>query len=301
MIISKLYFKKIILTFISLFIYSSLFGLSKQQTDKLLFYNKVLLVISKARSESYAKKVILDPRVKINTKLILLNIDQPNIKNYMRNSLSKRAVDKGLRFLRKYKHKFNEVEKRYSVDKEIILAILYIETNFNLKKANYNVFNAYLNLSFADHPYYLDKGLKLIGKKYKHLSNRKLKVKKERFIRVSKNKSKWALNELKILIEVSKKLKKPILNIKGSFAGAMGYPQFIPSSYMRYAVDGNGDKFIDLFNIYDAIESVANYLQSVGYRQKDLKSKKLAIYDYNHNTNYVNFVLEYAKIVKRIK
>jgi membrane-bound lytic murein transglycosylase B len=298
---SKLAFNKIIPTFIiSLFIYSPLFSLSKQQKNKLKVYNKVLIAISEKTSKSYAEKLILNPKVRINKKLILLNIDQPNSKKYMRDSLNKKALYKGIKFLKKYKHKFNETEKNYSIDKEVILAILYIETNFNLRKAKYNVFNAYLSLTFADHPQYLKQNLKIISRKYRHLSKKKLKIKKEKLIKDSKRRAKWALNELKMLIEVAKKLKRPVLSIKGSFAGAMGYPQFIPSSYMNYAVDGNGDKFIDLFNIYDAIESVANYLRSVGYKSKNLKSKKTALYHYNHNIDYVNFVLEYAKRIKKI-
>lgn len=55
------------------------------------------------------------------------------------------------------------------------------------------------------------------------------------------------------------------LNLKGSFAGAMGYGQFMPSSYKQYAVDFNGDGHINLWDPEDAIGSVANYFKAHGW------------------------------------
>lgn len=55
------------------------------------------------------------------------------------------------------------------------------------------------------------------------------------------------------------------LDLKGSFAGAMGYGQFMPSSYKQYAVDFNGDGHINLWDPVDAIGSVANYFKAHGW------------------------------------
>lgn len=59
------------------------------------------------------------------------------------------------------------------------------------------------------------------------------------------------------------------LNLKGSFAGAMGYGQFMPSSYKEYAVDFNGDGHINLWDPVDAIGSVANYFKAHGWVKGD--------------------------------
>jgi len=87
------------------------------------------------------------------------------------------------------------------------------------------------------------------------------------------------------------------LSIKGSWAGAFGLCQFVPSSYLHYAVDGNGDGRVDLFNVVDALASVANYLKRSGWEKENQEKKKKAIYAYNHCDNYVKAVLAYATAV----
>ena len=88
------------------------------------------------------------------------------------------------------------------------------------------------------------------------------------------------------------------LAIKGSWAGAFGLCQFVPSAYLNYAVDGNGDERVDLFNVVDALASVANYLQCNGWENGSLEKKRKAIYAYNHCDNYVRAVLAYAKATR---
>jgi membrane-bound lytic murein transglycosylase B len=60
--------------------------------------------------------------------------------------------------------------------------------------------------------------------------------------------------------EIEKKYNINFNDINGSWAGAFGIPQFLPSSFLKFAVDGNGDGVIDLFDMEDAIYSVGNYL-----------------------------------------
>jgi len=75
--------------------------------------------------------------------------------------------------------------------------------------------------------------------------------------------------------------------------GAFGFPQFLPSSYLVYAIDGDEDGTIDLFNSADAIYSTALYLHEVGWG-KSRKSQFQALYAYNHEKEYVRTVLAYA-------
>ncbi|HPU23830.1 MAG TPA: lytic transglycosylase domain-containing protein, partial [Candidatus Kapabacteria bacterium] len=91
--------------------------------------------------------------------------------------------------------------------------------------------------------------------------------------------------------------KIPIGDIYGSWAGAFGIPQFLPSSYVKYAIDGNNDGVVDLFNLSDAVFSVANYLKSHGWGEM-LSEQRKAIFAYNNSTAYVDAVMKLAEYAK---
>jgi membrane-bound lytic murein transglycosylase B len=80
------------------------------------------------------------------------------------------------------------------------------------------------------------------------------------------------------------------LTVKGSWAGALGFPQFMPFS-LRWAEDGDGDGKIDLYTFDDSIASIANYLEQHGWA----RSAERAVWDYNHEDAYVKGVLAFSK------
>ena len=83
------------------------------------------------------------------------------------------------------------------------------------------------------------------------------------------------------------------LTVKGSWAGALGFPQFMPAS-LRWAEDGNGDGKIDLFDMDDSIASVGRYLVERGLQEE----RRDAVCDYNHEEAYVQGVLAFAEALK---
>ena len=82
--------------------------------------------------------------------------------------------------------------------------------------------------------------------------------------------------------------------MKGSWAGALGFPQFMPAS-LQWAEDGDGDGKIDLFDMDDSIASVGRYLKEHGFA----KSPQRAVWDYNHEDAYVQGVLAFAAALKK--
>ncbi|HWR98845.1 MAG TPA: lytic murein transglycosylase, partial [Candidatus Methanoperedens sp.] len=83
--------------------------------------------------------------------------------------------------------------------------------------------------------------------------------------------------------------------LEGSWAGAFGMSQFIPSSYWGYAVDGNGDGRADLYTVADAAFSVGNYLRSFGWRQGLTEEQRRGVVRrYNNSELYAATVLEVA-------
>ncbi|MCP4721788.1 MAG: transglycosylase SLT domain-containing protein, partial [Desulfobacteraceae bacterium] len=88
-------------------------------------------------------------------------------------------------------------------------------------------------------------------------------------------------------------------SIKGSYAGAMGIPQFMPSNALTLAKDGNNDGRVDLFNHADAISSVANYLKHHGWKPGIPRQRQHEVlFRYNHSNYYVDTLLKVSDKLK---
>jgi membrane-bound lytic murein transglycosylase B len=98
-----------------------------------------------------------------------------------------------------------------------------------------------------------------------------------------------ARRNLIALVRQSKTRGMDVLDVKGSWAGALGFPQFMPAS-LRWAEDGNGDGKIDLFDLDDSIASVGRYLSDHGFKDSHTK----AVWEYNHEDAYVQGVLAFG-------
>lgn len=137
----------------------------------------------------------------------------------------------GLEFWSKYRKTLRRAEQKYGVPQNIIVALIGVETIYGKNAGNFRVLDALTTLVF-DYPRRAD------------------------FFR----------GELENYLLLAREQQFDLLSIHGSYAGAMGIPQFMPSSYRNYAVDFNGNRKIDLFREgQDAIGSVANYLQGYGW------------------------------------
>jgi membrane-bound lytic murein transglycosylase B len=98
--------------------------------------------------------------------------------------------------------------------------------------------------------------------------------------------------EVRAIFELSDRLAVDPLELRGSGSGAFGYPQFLPTSYLRFGMDGSGDGRIDLFDMGDASASCANYLAAQGWRKGlSEKERRAVIWRYNRSDAYVSTVL----------
>ncbi|MBI5147772.1 MAG: lytic murein transglycosylase [Parcubacteria group bacterium] len=222
----------------------------------------------KGFSQSEIAAVFLDERVGFNAELAKrLKFKTPaGPFNYFSEGfglLNKESLASGKYVANRYEAVFQKAEKEYGVDRFGILAIMRVESYFGKYLGNELVVNN-LNTVFFH----------------------------------SKRRSDWAKKELVSLFLIAREKRVDVFELKGSWAGAFGIVQFVPSSYRLRAVDGNGDGKIDLFDFEDAIKSAANYLKAAGYRSGDAAAIEGAVFRYNHSRAYVRAIMAYREAIR---
>ena len=146
--------------------------------------------------------------------------------------LTNRRAKEGIEFWRENKETLDRVSQDTGVPSEVIVAIIGVETYYGRITGGYRVIDALSTLAF-DYP----------------------------------RRSPFFTKELEVFLELAYQSGLPLAELKGSYAGAMGLGQFMPSSYRAYAKDYEGDGVIDIWtNPNDAIMSVANYFVAHGWR-----------------------------------
>lgn len=150
---------------------------------------------------------------------------------YRRGFLTEDRIALGVRYWRNHRAALARAKRVYGVPPELVVAIIGVESRYGIHQGSHSVFDALLTLTL-DYPRRAD------------------------FFR----------NELREFLLLTRELHLDPTKVKGSYAGALGIPQFIASSYRNYAVDFDGDKQRDLFrDSDDAIGSVANFLSRHGW------------------------------------
>ena len=144
---------------------------------------------------------------------------------YRKIFLTEARINAGVKFWLENAAVLTVVEQRYGVPPEIIIAIIGVETSYGQNTGNHRVIDALSTLAFAYPP-----------------------------------RSKFFLSELENFLLLCREENIPPLTPTGSYAGAMGIPQFMPSSFRTYATDFDNDNLRDIWhNHADVIASVANY------------------------------------------
>ena len=167
--------------------------------------------------------------VKFLPKVIEYDRFQPEFyedtKTYISKRTSKNKVKKGLSFYNKNIELINQVENKYTIEKDLLLSLMGIETNYGTYVGKMDILSSLSTLSF------------------------------------DKRRSNFFTNELLTLLKLIDSNQIDYKTLYGSWAGAFGFFQFMPSTIKNHAIDFNGDNYIDLKNPNDAYASAANYLK----------------------------------------
>jgi membrane-bound lytic murein transglycosylase B/poly-gamma-glutamate capsule biosynthesis protein CapA/YwtB (metallophosphatase superfamily) len=164
----------------------------------------------------------------------------------------------GATFMKENASLLDAIQKKYHVNREVLTSILAVETRFGLKRGAHHAFNALVTVALG-------------GDRRRH----------------------WARSELDALLTV---YPDDPLSILGSYAGAVGLVQFLPSNILRYGQDWDQDGRIDLDSWPDALASAANYLKNAGFKLNGPLSTGSpnikAIYRYNPAGAYAKVIGE---------
>ena len=194
---------------------------------------------------NYVERVLRDAR---KQQKIIDSISKPaeftwTWDRYKKLFIEDKRIKNGKNFIQNNINTLEKAEAEFGVPKEIIVAIMGIETRYGRIMGNYRVIDSLTTLGF-DYP----------------------------------RRSKFFKDELIKYFLLTRENNLDIFSVKGSYAGAMGYGQFISSSYRAYAIDFDGDGYVDLFNsIEDSIGSVANYLKVHGWVRNGKIVTKLSL------------------------
>jgi len=193
------------------------------------------------------KKIALENKISENTfdivmrdvkflpKVIEYDRYQPEFyedtKTYISKRTSKNKVNKGINFYKQNISLINKVENKYAIEKELLLSLMGIETNYGTYVGKMDILSSLSTLSF------------------------------------DKRRSEFFTKELLILLKLIDTNVIDYKTLYGSWAGAFGFFQFMPSTIKNHAVDFNKDDHIDLKDEQDAYASASNYLNNMGWKK----------------------------------
>lgn len=200
------------------------------------------------------------------------------------------TIAEARRFLRKNESTLLQAEELYGVNRCVIVAILLVETHFGSYTGTTPTFAILSTFALMDQKSSRDKVWSLLPPQDRKNWDR------AEFDRRLVKRANWAYDELFALLRLTDSNPRKLAALKGSVMGAIGWPQFLPSSLVRWGIDGNRDGRIDLFQLEDAVFSAANYLRVHGWDEAGTESQKEdVIYTYNHSRPYVGAILGVAR------
>ena len=177
--------------------------------------------------------------------------------DYVSKRVTQHRIKRGLTMLDTHRDLLQKLQDKYGVPAHYLIALWGIETNFGDYLGNIRVIDALTSLAY------------------------------------DKKRRAFFSKQLLVFLQLSQQYSWQPRSVKGSWAGAMGHMQFIPSTFYHYAIDGNNDNKIDIWHsVEDALSSAANYLHKIGWKKGRLWGRDVIL---SKNFPYQDAVLKYKK------
>jgi membrane-bound lytic murein transglycosylase B len=267
------------------------------EMNKYDFFRPVITqLLEKGVDKQFIEKIINHSSTEFDERFVRINVTGYLNKADYSSHYNKLSISKSKNFLKENRDLLELAELKYDVPKEVIASVLWVETRHGNYLGNSHVVSVYLSTAMCGEKQYIDMNIRNLHDKFKGSSSELSELEKKIHDR-SLKKSNWAVEQIAALEKLDAVSPVSALELKGSWAGAFGISQFIPSSYISWAVDGNGDGKINLYSLPDAVFSVANYLKSNGWGESD-EQKRSAVFHYNNSSAYVDAVLKLASYIE---
>ncbi|MCH1930572.1 lytic murein transglycosylase [Shewanella sp. A25] len=220
------------------------------------FHDCLVQLQNRATREGISDDTVMDTVAKLQfvPKVIELDNAQPEFSQTFYSYFTKRATDwrisEGQRLLRENRALLTRLEQQYGVPPQYLLSFWGLETNYGTYKGKMSVLDSLATLA------------------------------------CEQRRAEYFTTELMQALKLKEKYGFDKSTMVGSWAGAMGHTQFMPSAYAKYALDGDGDGKADLWNsTADALTSAANFLQQLGWQRSERWGREVTLpanFNYQH-------------------
>ncbi|MCU0561416.1 MAG: lytic murein transglycosylase [Desulfobacterales bacterium] len=201
------------------------------------------------------------------------------------------SVAKARAYLQEQRIPLAEAEQAYGVEARVITAILLVESRLGMVSGSRSALNILSTLAALT-----DTGMQ---ETFWKIIPSERRISRAHYDERVRRRAEWGYRELKALLTYAAREQIDPVTITSSYAGAVGFAQFMPTSIIAYARDGDGDGRVDLRTHADAIASIANYLKRHGWRHGGPREQQeKAVHAYNPSSYYVAAVMKVADILK---
>ena len=240
----------------------------------------------------FLSNLFIDDRAEVIADRMMISLSSKENEELYSQFLSPESILLAKKFLGQNLAFLKQVEKQFKVDREVIVAILLVESRFGENTGKHRVIPTLASMALMDNPDNLQSNYLILREiepelSYEWLENR------------AKRRANWAYHELKCFLKIIRDEKIDPLEVRGSYAGALGMPQFVPSSYLAFAMsEKNFENWLS--SKEEAILSIAKYLKLHGWKLSlPIERKRKILWYYNHSNPYIETILKIAQKVRQ--
>lgn len=249
-------------------------------------------LIKDGLNKEFLFPLFLDPRAEPIPNRLAISLLTREIPEIYTKFLSFEAILLAKSFLNQNLKTLKEMERRFDVEMEIAVAILLVESRFGENIGKHRVIPTLASMAIMD-------SSENLLKNYSTIWETSPEVPFDFIENLAHRRANWAYKELKHFLEIVRPEEMDPLEVYGSTAGALGMPQFIPSSYKAYALNKNSFKDWR-YDPEGAILSIGNYLKSHGWRMGlSIPQQKKLLWHYNRSDPYGETILQVAQKIRK--